>query len=300
MVSSRLRYMKKVHILLLSILCVTSLMAQNKRALLIGIGEYPAESGWTRIHGDNDVPLIEEKLLQSGFNQGNIMKLTNSEATCAAIKSSLGQLVATAAINDVIYVHFSGHGQQITDTNKDETQDHLDESWVPYDARKKYVAGIYEGENHIIDDYLNAVFTRIRSKIGSHGKLIIVADACHSGSGSRGEEGEDVFIRGTRDNFVIPTKDVNSTFVPDAVDWLFIAACKSYQTNFEYKAPDGNFYGALTYSISKEIKSLTTSTCEDILKVLDAKVNEKTKSSHKIPQNIDCDGKPSRYSEYMF
>lgn len=292
--------MKKVHILLLSILCVTSLMAQNKRALLIGIGEYPAESGWTRIHGDNDVPLIEEKLLQSGFNQGNIMKLTNSEATCAAIKSSLGQLVATAAINDVIYVHFSGHGQQITDTNKDEIQDHLDESWIPYDARKKYVSGLYEGENHITDDYLNSVFTRLRSKIGIHGKLIIVADACHSGSGSRGERDDDVFIRGTRDHFIIPNKGAESAFIPKDVDWLFIAACKSYQTNFEYKAPDGKFYGALTYTISKDISSLTTSTYEEILKMLESKVNEKTESVHRIPQNIECDGKPSLYSDYMF
>lgn len=292
--------MKKSLTLLLSLLCAMPLVAQNKLALLIGIGEYPAESGWTGIHGDNDVPLIEGKLLKSGFKHNNIVTLTNSDATCAAIKNALEQLVSAASDKDVIYIHFSGHGQQVTDTNQDETNDHLDESWIPYDARKKYEAGIYEGENHIVDDYLNTVFSRIRSKIGSHGKLIIVADACHSGSGSRGEDGEDVFIRGTRDNFVIPAKDVNSTFVPDTVDWLFIAACKSYQTNFEYKAPDGNFYGALTYSISKEIKSLTTSTCEDILRVLDAKVNEKTKSSHKIPQNIDCDGKPSRYSEYMF
>jgi len=34
--------------------------AQTKRALIIGIGAYPPESGWSIIHGDNDVPLIDK------------------------------------------------------------------------------------------------------------------------------------------------------------------------------------------------------------------------------------------------
>ena len=50
--------MKPIHALLISLfLCFTS-VAQDNRALLIGIGNYPAEYGWNKIHGQNDVNII--------------------------------------------------------------------------------------------------------------------------------------------------------------------------------------------------------------------------------------------------
>lgn len=128
--------------------------AQNKLALLIGIGQYPQESGWPTIHGDNDVTIIKDLLFDQDFKEENIFTLTNSTATKASITSTLEALRQKAKQGDIVYIHFSGHGQQVTDLDGDE-DDHYDEAWIPYDARKKYEAGIYEGENHIIDDELN-------------------------------------------------------------------------------------------------------------------------------------------------
>ena len=40
----------------------------TKRALVIGIGNYPTESGWAKINGDKDIPLVREILLTNGFS----------------------------------------------------------------------------------------------------------------------------------------------------------------------------------------------------------------------------------------
>ena len=98
-----------------------------------------------------------------------------------------------------MYVHFSGHGQPYEDLDGDEP-DGWDEAIVPYDARKVYITGEYEGVNHITDDELNGYINAIRSIIGTNGFLYVVLDACHAGSSFREEE-EDVITRGTNKGF---------------------------------------------------------------------------------------------------
>lgn len=276
-----------------TILC----LGQTKYAILIGIGEYPEESGWNRIHGDNDVAIISAYLLSQGFSDDNIQVLLNSSATKAGILASIEKLCAKVHKDDVVYVHFSGHGQQITDLNGDE-EDGYDEAWIPYDACKSYQAGIYEGENHLIDDELNEIFTRLRVRIGVKGKIVVIADACHSGSGSRGmaNDNDEVYIRGTGDKFALPQGKSNIIRKQESVEWLFVAACKPYQTNYEYKAEDGSFYGALSYVIAHDNRELVTYKYIDVLKDW----NDALGSIVRYPQNMDKDGQPSRRSVYMF
>lgn len=68
--------------------------AQQKRALVIGIGDYPAESGWREINGDRDVELIVPMLRSNGFAQENIFTLVNEEATKSAIEAAFRDLVS--------------------------------------------------------------------------------------------------------------------------------------------------------------------------------------------------------------
>ena len=161
-------------ILLLSYLL--SVKAQTKRAIVIGIGAYPAVSGWCKIHGDRDVPLIADILKERGFNENNIKCLSNENATKKNILSSINLLIAQLQPKDIVYLHFSTHGQQVTDLNGDE-DDGLDEAIIPFDARKEYVKGVYEGKNHLIDDELNIYLEKIRKKIGQEGTLLVVIDA---------------------------------------------------------------------------------------------------------------------------
>jgi hypothetical protein len=237
----------------------------HKRALIIGIGAYPPEKGWTKINGDKDIPLIEEVLLSNGFTSDNIIKLSNSQAKKRNISDEIKKLIDISHAGDYVYLHFSGHGQLVNDRNGDE-EDGLDESWIPYDAHAIYKEGIYCGEMHILDDEIYEWCKSIKHKIGKSGKLIIVSDACHSGDGYRSE---DDTIRGRMLNkflqkaesfvFNYPCSlEKESHFSPtqqkEDIDWIYISACRDDQNNHEYKQK-----GALScalYDLRFQLKTL--------------------------------------------
>ena len=231
----------------------------TKRALVIGIGNYPEASGWAKINGDKDLPIVRDLLLANGFQSKDIVELKNESATADAIRKALDALVGKAAKGDVIYIHFSGHGQQITDLHGDE-EDGFDEAWIPIDAQFSYAKGKYEGENHIVDDQLNQWLSQLRSKVGATGKITVVADACHSGGGSRGDEDETKYVvRGTSDAFVIPGNTKPFSGEVGTIDWIFISACKSYQCNYEYKGT-----GSLTYALGQQKANLSSTPAQQI------------------------------------
>ncbi len=247
-----------------------NVVAGQKRALLIGISDYPSvkkhsELEWCDIHGANDVLILSPTLKKQGFKT---ISLTNSKATAANIRRALRQLEANASAGDLIYIHFSGHGQAVEDKNGDEA-DGWDEAIIPYDARIKYLKGIYEGENHILDDELEKYFTAIRNKIGKAGYLYVVLDACHMGGASRGEvdEEDELFIRGTDRGFspsgkrYIPKIDRRgnmrvSSSRTDLSGICILEACRAYQTNAEIKQ-NGQYYGPLSYYINQYLSRQT-------------------------------------------
>ena len=283
-----------ISIVLFFCACISN--AQEKRALLIGIGNYPIENGWNQIHGSNDVDLIRETLVSQGFLNQNIKQLLDENATYDNILSAFQELLSVANKNDVVYIQFSGHGQRITDTDGDE-EDRLDESWIPYDAHKRYSKGIYEGEKHITDDFLNEYLTKLRFRVGYGGKIIVIADACHSGSGSRGLSNDDeVFKRGSNETFVIPKETANVIRKEKPIDWLFVAACKSYQTNYEYRDEQGNYYGSLSYSISKSESQLLNIKYSEAVEIWSNIMSGITV----YPQDIDDEGRPSKKNSTLF
>ena len=234
------------------------LAAQQRHALLIGIGEYPEDSGWQTIHGDNDVPLVKGFLARQGFPEGNIIEMTNEAATKEGILSAMNILMRTIQRGDVVYIQFSGHGQQVTDLNGDE-DDGYDEAWIPYDAKKEYKACVYEGENHLIDDELYDFFIRMRAILGNRGRLVVVTDACHSGSVTRGivDEDDEIPIRGGDTPFVVPSTMVSPFKQETTVRWISISACKDNQSNREYRNKDGLYCGRLSYVIATSSISLS-------------------------------------------
>ena len=216
--------------------------AQTKRALVIGLGEQ-VDKRWAKINGDKDVPLVQQMLQKVGYT--DIRTLVNKQATKAGIVSAFKKLTAQCAVGDIVYIHFSGHGQQVTDVNGDEgKKDGWDEAWVPYDAYLKYDEKRYKGEKHLIDDELNTLLTAIRNKIGDSGKLLVVVDACHSGDSSRGVDIDET-VRGVKDEFIIPVKQ-RGTAQKAPERWLTLSACKDYQLNQEMKNPKA---GKLTYAL---------------------------------------------------
>jgi hypothetical protein len=173
------------------------------------------------------------------------------------ILKKFNQLIDQAQINDIIYIHFSTHGQQVVDLDGDE-EDGLDEAIIPYDAGKIFLKGVYEGKNHLTDDELNKLLSVMRKIIGKLGKLIVVIDACHSGDATRGNnnENDSIVVRGTSEVFQAGKK---GNFVPNPlklVDWVVISAAQSYQNNYEYRF-NGTYYGSLSYAIKLAMPDLT-------------------------------------------
>ena len=265
--------------------------AQNKLALVIGIGDYPEESGWCKIHGDNDISIVTEMLEVNGFEQVQI--LSNKAASKRGIMEALNNLSKKASLGDVVYIHFSGHGQQITDLDGDEP-DGYDEAWIPYDACKDY-SGKYQEQNHIVDDELFDFLNQLRTKVGDNGKIIVVSDACHSGSGSRGDEDEDV-VRGVQERFEVPAERNAGSVKRESTAWLFVSACKAYQNNFEYRDNQGNYHGMLSYLLWENRAAMSKATWQEVMATIDNRMLYVAK----YPQQSQREGAPNSIDEKLF
>lgn len=239
--------------------------SQGKRAFMVGISNYSLNQvdgkEWNDIHGENDVRLLVPTLKKQGFS---IQKLCNREATANNIRKSLTSFSEKCKSGDIVYLHFSCHGQPFEDYDGDES-DGWDEALVPFDALKEYQQGKYSGENHITDDELNTYLKTIRNRVGPKGFVYVVIDACHAGSSYRGDEDEDsVVIRGTDKGF----SKSNKQYAPridkrgkikveksaNMANICILEACRSYQMNREIYE-NGQFYGSLSFYINKLLKT---------------------------------------------
>lgn len=249
------------------IICVALLVtplftgAQTKRAFLVGLSDYPQIEGqpWNPIHGANDVSIISKTLKSQSFR---ISALTNKSATAIRIRKELKSFSSQCKLGDIVYLHFSCHGQPFEDLNGDE-EDGWDETLIPFDAKKFYSKGKYEGENHIIDDELNSYLKTIRRNVGPSGFVYVVIDACHAGSSYRGEE-DSIIVRGTNIGF----SSTNKPFSPridkqgkikiekaaNLANIYILEACRSYQVNTEIKV-NGKFYGPLSFYVNQILQN---------------------------------------------
>ena len=239
----------------------------KKKAFTVFIGDYPGVevSGWTKIHAGNDKLIVMETLHKNGFHDDEIITLEDSYATYQSITQALSAFVKTCLPGDEIYIHFSCHGQWITDVDGDEKlrnpRDRYDESIIPYDAQVacNWRGSGYMGENHLIDDELNRFFSDIEKKIGKKGCLLVIIDACHSGDSQRlytNDEGTDEYsqYRGSKEAFDLPLNGRARSFHYEDIDCLYITACQDFESNYECTV-NGVTYGRLSYAISKAWKS---------------------------------------------
>ncbi len=275
-------------IILLTISC-SIVCGSSRHGLIIGLGEYK-DNTWSKIHGDRDVEIIRNMLSDCGYT--DIKTLINREATKDGILAAFRGLSDRCRIGDVVYIHFSGHGQRITDVNGDE-DDGWDEAWVPYDAMFAYSRN-YKGEKHLIDDEIALWMTRIINKIGPSGRLLVVVDACHSGDSSREDNGdEEIYVRGADKDFIIPMETAPARTVRADENWLTLTACRNYQTNCEVRTTTGGFYGMLSCALYKEYGNLSNMDNEMVMSQLQMFVN---RFRHDLPQDITLTGSIQSYT----
>jgi hypothetical protein len=237
-----------------------SSFSQSKKAFIVTIGDYPTQNGWSDLSSSKDKEIVMDLLLSQGFDASSIVSLTDQNATYSGFKTSMNAFITSLQKGDIIYFHFSGHGQQVMDvSSKDfktefldqDEPDGWDEALVLYNAPMKWSDG-YKFEEHLVDDQINHYFNSIREKIGGTGQLIAVFDACHSGTISRGEN--DWVVRGT--NKVCAPEDYNPTVVSNDKSNSDFA--------FENKSEMGKlvcFFGCQPHQVNRELNkagSLTT------------------------------------------
>lgn len=240
--------MKKVALILILLAVSLSCPALTvHRALVIGLGKQ-LDPTWRKINGDNDIAYVMNYLTSAGYT--DIRTLRNEQATKEGIVRELRALADRCGEGDKVYIHYSGHGQLVTDLNGDEARRwsgwhaQCDESWVPYDAYMYYCEQD-RGEKHLTDDELAEYLTMIRNKVGRRGDIVVVIDSCHSGDATCGPEEE--IVRGVDTVFNIPMQGAaTADEEPLPERWLTVSACRPYQLSAEIKDLR---VGKLTYAL---------------------------------------------------
>jgi metacaspase-1 len=263
-------YMKRIIFLFFALLSF-KLQAQTKHALIVAIGDYKF---WDDISSTNDVPYIKSALLKQEFAAANINILTDTKATKAGIESGFKSLIAKVQPGDIVLIHFSSHGEQIEDNNKEEI-DGLDESIVTWDAPKLTGSQNFAKEQgkYFRDDLLGMYITQLRSKLGRNGDVVVFMDACHSGTGTRGNRK----VRGNEKPLVSKTfkappktqqKSTNVLLETNnaAVDFenlasfVLVSAALAEEKNTESEYPDGKEGGSLSIAMCKVFENLKPGT----------------------------------------
>lgn len=181
-----IRLLKILLVLLLPVLLPFAATAKD-RALLVGIDFYELASETPG--ATNDTKVMQEFLQkQLEFPAGSIKTLLNEQATAANIERGFKSwLINETAPGDRVFFHYSGHGSRAPDQNNDE-KDGFDEVLTPYDVRlqEPLLAGqpAVPAKNFISDDQIGEWLAALANR-----RVVIVIDACHSGTISRGVGG---------------------------------------------------------------------------------------------------------------
>lgn len=217
--------------------------AGHRRALLIGINYYGSNN---RLNGCiDDIEDMEHHLRTCGYSTFTILKdsLTdlshkNPDApTKSNIISAMKRMVSITKPGDTLFVHYSGHGSHLSDTNGDEN-DNKDECICPVNYN-----GDSEDSGFIRDDLLNDILVK---SFPEGAKLRVVFDSCHSGSAL------DLPVIYTTNGIEKENSNVENK------DVVFISGCEDGQTSADASF-HGRASGALTYALLTALGDMKTS-----------------------------------------
>lgn len=145
----------------------------NRRALLIGINDYPNPANC--LEGCiNDTFLTSSVLQECGYQPEDIRVVLNDRATAASIMERLHWLLDDVRPGDERVLYYSGHGAQIPAYGAKEEVDRFDECLVPYDFDWTPQRAITD--NQFLDLY---------SQLPYESHFAAIFDCCHAGGMTR-------------------------------------------------------------------------------------------------------------------
>ncbi len=231
----------------------------KKLALLVGIDDYPEGVGDLR-GCVNDVRLVGRLLEQRfGFAPQAIEYLENEQATHERIvRAFCEHLIEGAGPGTEVLFWFSGHGSRVPDIGAVDgaEREGRDSSLVAWDSRGGDLDGAYD----LVDDELRALVAEL---VRRRARTTVVTDACHSATGLRGADDQEVRQRGL-DHGQQPFEPQRvADFWPQGIEileddpeastrgYVHLAACREWQTAKELvlRQPTGLpvHHGALTF-----------------------------------------------------
>ena len=167
---------------------------RRKRALLVGIGDYPGSSAtdlkirglWYQLRGAVNDVLLQQELLKHrfGFAENDIVVLTDQDATRANILDHFEQLIQwVQSKDDVVVFHYSGHGSNVIDPNQ-VFDDGVNGTIVPINADLPLG---YPQTGGPVDDITAGTIFLLREALGRKtNNVTFILDSCYSGGGVRG------------------------------------------------------------------------------------------------------------------
>jgi hypothetical protein len=262
----------------------------RRRALCVGINQfqnYPGSNLQGCVNDASQMIGVLKQLL--GFSDADIKKLTDAQATKAAIMAELKAMVQGAVAGKYSYLVFSlsSHGTQVPDQNHDEP-DSYDEAFCPTDLAAKN--GQWDLNHVILDDELNALFAQVPDNV----LVEVYLDTCHSGTGLKAFD----LMPDRRPRYIAPpsmqaTERVLSlqprglrrrAIERAAKNVILWAACRANQTSADAYI-GGAYHGAFTYYWVKEITAAKNKISRnDLLK----KLNHDTKGTYSQVAQLEC------------
>ncbi len=266
-------------------------MSRTVYALLVGIDDYPSPVPSLRgcVNDIKTIRTILESRIFGDQYQLKVKTLENHEATTAALIAGFREHLCQAGKDDVALFYYSGHGSQAR-THKQFLHlepDGLDETLVCYDSRQ---AGNFD----LADKEISKLISEVAKK---NPHVIVILDACHSGSGTRNLSegvrrlGTDYRER-TKYHIEITPDDAQATkdlATDTKTRWLtlpqgrhlLLAACLDDEEAKE-TAESGESRGVFSYCLGETLRSMNTClTYRDIFKRVNALV--KTKAALQTP-----------------
>jgi uncharacterized caspase-like protein len=217
-----------------------------RRALLVGVENYPEENRWPKLRGPRaDVAALRGVLIErAGFRADDVHTLLDEEATGDSIRQGFTALIDASASGDLLLFYFAGHGSRVPDDSGTlEERDRWDETLVPFDAT------LGPGPcKDIRDEEIGQLIQRANRKTD---QVVLIFDCCSSGTNTRAETplGRR-FLEPTRRGFgaarasahaaSVPT---GSGYVPPALNYVALAACRADQSAYEMQIDAPNPIG---------------------------------------------------------
>lgn len=264
---------------------------RGKWALLIGINQYPRFYPRGQLSGCvHDVEVMRQVLIESfKFPEDHITLLADGQATHDGILTAMKELTARIGKDDIVVVHYSGHGSQMRDREGDEP-DGLDETIVPHDSGRDPHSNL-----DITDDEIYLWLLDLTAKTSS---VTLIFDCCHSGTIARDAFGEEMRwvepdLRPLEDlppsPIPLATRSLQdgdrelgpSGWLPLGERYVLIAGCRSEERSYEIQEPPGVRHGALTYFLTQELRRAESgATYRDVFEIVAPLVSSRLPYQH--------------------